>query len=346
MNSLPAHVPLVIVTRGVGSAQSIESVHHGSVAVVDVHGRLLAYAGDASAITFSRSTLKPFQALPFVQAGGLKAMGWGSREAALMCASHSGEDVHSELAQRMLANIQCDEHHLRCGCHVPLRYTALDIPAPQRSWDQTYNNCSGKHAGFLAYCKLTDTPLDTYLDEAHPLQQAIRACVAQHSGLEQGRLAVGIDGCSAPNYALPLQNLARLFALLAQPQAAGDTAESLDVLSTAMRAHPELVSGQGRSDLAFMQAFQEESDGDLVAKIGAAGIQLLGIRSAGLGIAVRIADGNAQALYCAAVAVLEQLGLLGDTQRAALAPYARPAIRNYAGIVTGEWRASFTLTRT
>ncbi|HEU4622799.1 MAG TPA: asparaginase [Burkholderiaceae bacterium] len=345
MNISPAHTPLVVVTRGVGSAQSVESVHYGSIAVVDAKGHVCWSAGDAHALTFSRSTLKPFQALPFMNAGGVRAMKWGTRETALMCASHSGEEVHSELARTMLASFGCDESHLRCGCHVPLRYTALDITPPKRKWDQTYNNCSGKHAGFLAYCKLTETPLETYLDEGHPLQKAIRASVAAHSGVDESRLVVGIDGCSAPNYALPLANLARLFALLARPEQAGESAESLACLSAAMRAHPELVSGGGRSDVAFMHAFGAPDDGDVVAKIGAGGVQLLGVRSAGLGIAIKIADGNAQALYCAAVAALDQLGLLDDTRRAALAVYARPAIRNCVGTVTGEWRAAFSLAR-
>lgn len=357
MNTAPNHAPLAVETRGVGIAQSVESVHYGSVAVVDQAGRLSWSIGDPAALVFSRSTLKPYQALPFVEGGGLAQFDLDERETALLCASHSGEDMHVALADAMLAKSGCDERHLQCGCHVPLRYTAFDKQPPVGTrFDQRHNNCSGKHAGFLAYCRMTDAPLESYLDEGHPLQRAIRARVAAMAGVDEATLAVGIDGCSAPNLALPLANLARLYALLARPDAAPDARaggaalappEALDRLAHAMTAHPELVSGIGRSDLVFMNAF-DNADGrpDLVSKVGAAGVQTFGVRSAGIGIAIKVADGNPAALYCVATAVLDQLGLLDDAKRAALAQYARPAFRNYRAIVTGEMRPAFRLART
>lgn len=356
MNTPPNHAPLVVETRGVGIAQSVESVHYGSVAVVDAAGALLWSVGDPGAFTFSRSTLKPFQALPFVEAGGIAHLGFDDSETAMLCASHSGEDMHVTLADRMLHKAGCDEHHLQCGCHVPMRYSALEQQPPAGAvFDQRHNNCSGKHAGFLAYCRLTETPLESYLDEDHPLQRAIRARVAAMAGVDEATLAVGIDGCSAPNLALPLANLARLYALLARPDAAPDArlagaalspAEALNRLARAMTRHPELVSGTGRSDLMFMGAFvTPDGQPDLVSKVGAAGVQTFGLRSAGLGIAIKIGDGSMPALYCAATAVLDQLGLLDDARRAALASYARPAFRNHRAIVTGEMRPAFTLAR-
>ncbi len=356
MNTPPNHAPLVVETRGVGIAQSVESAHYGSIAVVDGAGQLLWSVGDPEALTFSRSTLKPYQALPFVEAGGLKHFGFDESETAMLCASHSGEDMHVALADGMLRKAECDEHHLQCGCHVPMRYLAFDLPAPAGAqYDQRHNNCSGKHAGFLAYCRLTDTPIETYLDEGHPLQRAIRHRVAAMAGIDEATLAVGIDGCSAPNLALPLSRLARLYALLARPDAADDAraegavlapAEALERLSRAMTRHPELVSGTGRSDQLFMGSFvAPDGQPDLVSKVGAAGVQTFGVRSAGLGIAIKIADGNMAALYCAATAVLDQLGLLDDARRAALAAYARPAFRNHRAIVTGEMRPAFALAR-
>ena len=191
MNTPPNHAPLVVETRGVGIAQSVESAHYGSIAIVDTSGKLLWSVGDPQALTFSRSTLKPYQALPFVEAGGLANFAFDDAETAMLCASHSGEDVHVALAERMLHKAGCDEHHLMCGCHVPMRYSAFDLPAPAgASFDQRHNNCSGKHAGFLAYCRMTETPLDTYLDDGHPLQRAIRARVAAMAGIDEATLPV------------------------------------------------------------------------------------------------------------------------------------------------------------
>jgi L-asparaginase II len=342
MSALPQHLPLVVETRGVGGAQTVESVHYGSVAVVDAQGRLMASAGDAQALTFTRSTIKPFQALEFMEMGGASALGYSSEEIAMLCASHSGEHPHIALVDSMLQKAQCQEQHLQCGCHIPLRYSWFDKAPPLRAkFDQRHNNCSGKHAGFLAYCRLTDTSIDHYLDEGHPLQKAIRARLARAAGLEETRLVMGIDGCSAPNYALPLATLAKLYALLAQPDAAPEANASLRVLAQAMRDHSQVISGDKRSDYRFVQAGQ----GDWLAKVGAGAVQTMAVRSAGIGLAIKIAGGNLQALYCTTVAVLEQLGLLNQTARTILHDYIRPALVNSRKTMIGEWRALVNLQR-
>ncbi|HTN65182.1 MAG TPA: asparaginase, partial [Burkholderiaceae bacterium] len=109
----------------------------------------------------------------------------------------------------------------------------------------------------------------------------------------------------------------------------------LGELYQAMTGHPELVSGTGRNDLAFMQT----GAGDWVAKIGADGVQVIGVRSAGLGIAIKVADGNMRALYTAAVAVLQQLGLVTAPDNSPLAPWLRPQLSNFMGLHTGEVRS-------
>ena len=331
------HVPLVEVTRG----QQVECVHSGSVAVVDLAGRVLYQAGDPEFVTFARSTIKPFQAAPFVRAGGLAHFGYSERETALLCASHSGETMHVEAVQSMLHKAGCDQHHLRCGCHIPMRYGADDRVPADAVFTQLHNNCSGKHAGFLAACVQHGYPLDTYLAPEHPLQQQVRASVAHFAGVRAADLKMGIDGCSAPNYALPLARLALAYARLAQDAADSDYGDTLPLLFRAMTQHPELVSGTGRNDLAFMQT----GAGDWVAKIGADGVQVIGVRSAGIGIAVKVVDGNMRALYTAAVAVLQQLGLVTAPEATPLAPWLRPQLHNFMGLWTGELRPVLALQR-
>ena len=142
----------------------------------------------------------------------------------------------------------------------------------------------------------------------------------------------GIDGCSAPNYALPLAALARAFARLAAAEADDpDFGAAPATLRDAMVAFPEMVSGAGRPDAALMAAGR----GDWVAKVGAEGVQAIGIASLGIGIAVKVADGAKRALLPVVVAVLDQLGLLDAARREALTPYVRPNVLNYRGIVTG-----------
>ena len=335
------HQLLVEVTRG----DQVECVHAGSIAVVNLHGDLLYQAGDPDHITFTRSTIKPFQALPFLKAGGVQHFDLSTRETALLCASHSGEPMHVETAQSILHKAGCSEQQLRCGCHVPMHFAVTDTyPAADDHFTQLHHNCSGKHAGFLAYCVQHGLPIDRYLDPSHSLQQAVRESVAQSCGLLAHELKMGIDGCSAPNYAMPLSRLAWSYARLAQGQAGGSDGidgDALETLRTAMTRHPELVSGTGRNDLAFMQTGPD----DWIAKIGADGVQVIGLRSSGLGIALKIADGNMQALYTAAVAVLCQLGLVEHVEKSPLAPWLRPQLTNYTGLPTGEVRAAFQLQK-
>ncbi len=328
---IPAHVPLVIATRG----DLPELVHIGSIAVVDASGRLIASMGDPTAFNYTRSSLKPLQALPFVADGGMSRFNFTSHELALMCASHGGEAIHVATVQRMLDRIGLAESDLQCGCHPPSYYvhTATQAP-PGAKWNQLHHNCSGKHSGFLAWCRLHGQPTESYLDPAQPLQRRVRDVVRGYANSAEPPL--GTDGCSAPNFALPLAGLAKAFCDLA----IGRTAEHA-ALAFAMTRHPDLVSGTARSDLALMQV----GGGDWVTKIGADGVQAIGVKSRGIGIAIRMADGNTRALLAATVEVLQQLGLLGDAAATPLAKYARPQIANYRGTVVGRVEPLFTLPR-
>src|SRR6059058_440471 len=203
-------IPLVETYRG----SALENVHFGAVAVCDTHGHLVASAGDPDWQTFTRSTLKALQALSFMQSGGPRELGFTPQNIALMCASHSGEPVHVEQVQSMLDKAGVTYKRLQCGCHVPYYVEQGVGPVPAHI-DERMHNCSGKHAGMLAHCVVSGWSLDDYLEPAHPLQQSIRAHVARASGLEESQMQMGIDGCSAPNYAIPLSALARAYARLA-----------------------------------------------------------------------------------------------------------------------------------
>lgn len=329
-------VPLIETTRG----GTRECVHFGALAVTDTTGRVLAHAGNPQWVTFTRSTLKPLQALPFLEGGGVQHFGLTSANLALLCASHNGEPMHVQQVERILAKAGVGYQRLQCGCHVPMfaELGAWPPPAPG-SYDERHHNCSGKHSGFLAWCVQHRAPLDTYLDPAHPLQQAVRDHVAQAVGVEPQDLPMGIDGCSAPNYAMPLASLARGFARLATGTRDARFGASFAALADAMTAHPELVSGTGRSDVAFMQAGR----GDWVTKVGADGVQVVASRSRGQALALKISDGSKPALYAATVEALDQLGWLDETQREELRPWRWQVITSVKGAPVGERKAVFRL---
>lgn len=332
------YVPLVETTRG----GHVENVHFGAIAVVDASGKLLWQAGDPQLPTFSRSSLKPFQALPFVRAGGHRRLGLSQRELAIICASHNGQDKHVEAVRGILAKAGVDEAHLECGCEPPLYYETLGLRLPDdRKWRQVQHNCSGKHAGFLAWCVLHGAPLENYVDPAHPLQREIRRCLGETAGIDGDRLPEGMDGCAAPNYMLPLATLAHLFARLSQGAADAQHGEAMGALRDAMLAHPDMISGDGSSDLAWCKA----SRGDWLCKEGADGVQAAGIVSKGLGIAIKVADGGAQALQPAFASVLTQLGLVDESTRQVVEQYRQKPVRNWRGVAVGEMRPVFRLAR-
>jgi len=338
VSAAPPHVPLARVTRG----DAIDSVHYGSVAVVDRDGYLVFAAGDPHHLTMTRSALKPLQALSFVARSGVEHFGYDQAQVALLCSSHSGEPRHVEAVTDMLERAGCTPDDLQCGIHPPLFYSVREeLPPAGARFTPLQHNCSGKHSGMLAYCRLCGLPTSSYLEFDHPLQQAIRAAVAYMTDVPEKDLVSGVDGCSAPNYAVPLDRLAHAFARLATTTDDEHYGTAPAKLAAAMTAHPEMVSGEGRNDLTLMRA----GGGDWVTKVGAEGVQAVGVRSTGWGIALKVADGNARGLHPATVAVLDQLGLLDAAKRGALAAWLRPAIRNYRGLTTGHVEPVVALER-
>ncbi|MEP6678375.1 MAG: asparaginase, partial [Betaproteobacteria bacterium] len=259
----PLHAPLAVATR----AGAIESTHYGAVAVTDCAGRVLYSAGDPQQVVFARSALKPLQALPFVAGGGIERFGFSPAQTALLCASHSGEPRHVAAVEDMLARAGVTPAELQCGTHAPGFYEARGEVPPPPPYSPLQHNCSGEHSGMLAYCVQCGHARESYLEPEHPLQQEIRRAVAEMSGVCDADLVRGVDGCSAPNFALPLASLARAYARLAADASDPVYGNAPRALAGAMTRHPEMVSGERRGDAALMQAGR----GDWVAKVGAEG---------------------------------------------------------------------------
>ena len=335
--------PAAEVLRG----NQVESLHFAAAAVVDREGQLIAELGSADLVTYSRSSLKPFQALPTVMRGFPDRFGLDDHHLALICASHSGEERHIGAAREILAAIDAKEDHLQCGVHIPLIYRDNEVPIPARgSFSPVYNNCSGKHSGMLALSRILGQPFENYLDVQSPLQRLIRAQVAQTLGIEPNSMIHGIDGCSVPNYAVPLRALAYGYARLAasigpKPRTDDECHDACKRIAGAMRTHPEMVSGEGRFDLALAQA----TKGRVFSKAGGEAVECVGIPERGWGVAVKIADGTARAIAPVVIGILKQLDLLSREECAALAKQAEPVLTNHRGIEIGTIRMVGELTR-
>lgn len=333
--TIPCHTPMTVTVRG----EHTENVHHGSIAVTDAAGRLLAWAGDVDTPVFTRSALKPLQAMPLVHQAADR-LGLSDADIALLCASHSGEPRHTEVVRSLLERMGADEGVLACGVHTPYLYAATGrTPPAGETYSRLQHNCSGKHSGMLLLAHLSGQAPATYLEPDSPVQQAILRCVSHFSGVAKDQLIRGIDGCSAPNYALPLRALARAVARLGIDGPDPEYGHAPRRIAGAMARHPELVSGEGRNDLVLMRAGR----GDWFSKVGADGVQVLGSFSRGIGVAAKCADGQLVPLMVGLLSALEQLGWLDDEARTALRPLLPPPLRNVAGIEVGHMQAAWRL---
>ncbi len=334
----------------------VESRHVVHVAVVDGEGRLVAHAGDPDFVTFWRSAAKPFQALPLVEDGVADRFGLGREDLALACASHSSEPGQVALVRDFLQKIGCAERDLLCGPHRPLSEpVAKDYETRGVRLTAVYSNCSGKHAGMLALAKHRGWPTEFYTRVEHPVQQRCLAAVSHWTEVPAREIGVAVDGCGVACFAMPLRNMARGYARLANAEFGMRNAESQGMVEPsanpadtfriphspfriveAMLHHPELIAGEGRPCTEMMRAHP----GRVVTKVGAEGVYSALLVREALGVALKVEDGHSVASALALAAVLGELGL--RPQPASL--MARP-ITNSRGETVGEMRVNGGLSK-
>lgn len=314
------------------------------MAAVTPEGRLVAFQGDPQAPTFLRSAAKPFQCLPLLLAGVAERYGLSAADLALVCASHGGTSEHARRAADLLARGGFGVDHLLCGSHWP-----MDAAAAQRLREEgrdptpLHNNCSGKHAGMLLACRLLGLPVESYLEPGHPWQRRILGHVAEFCGLPEEAIGLGVDGCGVPTYHVPLAAVARGYAVLTHPEAAGisgETAAAIQRIVLSMTGEPAMVAGPGR----FTTRLMEATGGRVLGKEGAEGFYGLSVRGpVALGVALKVADGGERCRDGVVLDVLRQLGSLSGAEFEALSDLHSPFLHNHRGLRVGEVRPEVDL---
>lgn len=333
-------VPLVDITR----ADTIESLHQGVAVAVAADGSLLLALGDPATVAFLRSTAKPFQALPFAEAGGIARHGLDDESIALLCASHAGTNRHAAAVARLQQQTGVREDELGCGTHPPFDGdTAFALRRDGIAPGCNRHNCSGKHTGMIAAARNAGWSTADYLVAAHPLQRRILATLAAMAGMAPDAVRIGIDGCSAPNFAIPAQAAALAWARFADPaDLSTERRSACTALGGAMMRAPEMIAGRGLFDTRLMQALP----GRIISKGGAEGCQAFGlpagvIHARGVGVFIKIADGDhdGRARRVLSLALLEKLGALDTGARHALADFGPVVpVVNARGTRCGEIR--------
>ena len=323
-------VPMAEIRRG----GIVESLHHGAAVVADAEGRVLLSWGDPRFVTFPRSSLKPFQAIPLVETGAADAAGLTEEHLALACASHAAEDFQVALVRGWLERLGLTESALVCGPDMP-RGQADQAKVWRTGGDRSrvFHNCSGKHCGFLTLSKHIGAPIAGYDDPAHPAQRLYLEAFSELLGEDAARLPRGVDGCGLPALALPIAAMARAAARWAAAKVATEARRTaIRRLQAAIRAYPDHLSGRGAATGQVVRATQ----GRVLLKGGAEGYVVGFVPDRGLGIAVKLADGATRAKMGAFVAILGRLGLVEAAD--ALAAAVEGEIRDSNGKPVGAVR--------
>lgn len=329
---------LVEVTRG----NIVESKHHGSIAVTNSRGELLAYAGEPNFLTYIRSAAKPFQAMNVLFSGAFEKYKLTEQELAIMCSSHYGESYHKETIYGILKKLDLPLTALLCG--TPLSINPLYRERQLREHyplDEANSDCSGKHSGFLAVCKAKGYSLD-YLSAQHPMQKEILHIISAMCGVPEEDISIGVDGCGVPVHAMPLRNMAMGYARISTPEVLEEPYQSAAKrITAAMSAYPEMIAGTG----GFCTEFLKNTHGRFCGKLGAEALYCIGGIGQDIGIAVKIEDGNYRALYPAVMSTLIQMDLLSNTEIASLQQFIEPDNINDHGNSVGKISPCFSLHR-
>jgi L-asparaginase II len=330
MSEILAHV-----TRG----GMVESIHRGDLVAVDTRGHIVYSVGEAYKTTFWRSAAKPFQVLPLVEAGGMERFQLTSEELALMTSSHGGEEKHVKAVESILAKLEQQPDVLECGSAAPMYQRAANkIIKEGSSFSALTNSCSGKHCCMIALAMLKGYDIPGYSQPIHPVQHEMLRTSADLTGLLPKDITLGIDGCGVPVFGMPLYNMAIAYAHLAQPHTCPQVRQdALRIIAAAMVAHPYFVAGTNRLDTLLMQA----TDGRILAKLGAEGVYNVSIMDEGIGVALKIEDGNTRAIGPIIIEALNRMGYLKPEELEKLHSQQQVLVKNHKKETIGLIKPAF-----
>ncbi len=322
------------VSRG----RFIESRHAIDCIVADASGTTVTAYGNEELEVFPRSAIKSLQALPLVESGAADAFGYKDKHLALACSSHNAQSMHVDTALDMLNRAGIQETCLECGAQPP-QFPKHHAELVEQGVKVTaiHNNCSGKHAGFLAFARHSGFPLESYINIDHPVQKEIARTLQDVTGSVHDKDNFAIDGCSIPTYMISLKNLAIAYARFGVGEDQSPSRSSAMLrLRDACLQFPEMVAGDYRACTRIMVAAGERA----FVKVGAEGVYTVSLPEKGLGIAMKARDGNFRAVEVMTAFLVDQLIDLNESEKQAIQPIINPTLENWNGIQVGRIQVS------
>lgn len=284
----------------------VESHHRGWIAVCDINGNLINGTHNKFPDIFARSAIKPFQAMPFLFSKAMNKYGFDIKDLAIVCSSHSGEKIHTDLVKNILNKIGLDESYLKCGTHIPYGVNiAGELLKNNQKPTPIHCNCSGKHSGMLVACLINNWDLENYCEYSHPLQQSIRNHISELMDIDGDKLKYGIDGCNIPTYYIPLEKLSVVAGKIVNSDSDNSIyGNYLKLIKKAFLSNPELIAGKNRVDTQLMEAFP----GKIISKIGGEAVMSFALIEEKISVAVKIEDGINRPMLPVIIDTIEKLG--------------------------------------
>lgn len=311
-----------------------ESFHRGVVCIVNERNKVIFSVGDVQQLCYPRSAMKLMQVLPLIEFGGMEKFGFTMQEIAVMCGSHNAEPEHVEAVNSILKKIGLDKDALNCGPQYPSsKKEANELIRHDKKPHHIHNNCSGKHAGMLAMCVLMNWPVKDYINPNHPLQQMILDTCSVLYEYPKEKMAIALDGCSAPVFSVPVLNQAIGYKNMTGNDAFSDSLQrACKVVFEAVSSYPFMVAGSKRYCTDMMNITAPA----VIGKTGAEGIFCMSFTKQKLGVCIKIDDGKMLPQYNVAQAILNASGLFTGEQLQPLRHYLRDEITNFNKLLTGE----------
>jgi len=329
---------LAVLTR----SGYVESIHYGYICVVDSSGKIIKEIGDSNTKIYFRSSAKPIQAVPVIESGASQHFGFTKKEISIMCSSHSGQIMHQDTVTEMLKKIGEEANVLKCGIMIPYnKEEANRLQSSKEKPSVLHCSCSAKHVGMLTLAKYKNYSIDDYNRIDHPAQHEILNTISYFTDYNEENITVGIDGCGAPIYIIPIYNIALSYARIMNFANDENSKyhKACKTIIESMIEYPEMVAG----DEEFCTELMGFTNGKLIGKVGSEAVYCVGIKDKGIGICVKIIDGNERAVYPVVMQILKELNILDKNELNNLQHWSRVELKNNLDEVIGDILPSFQL---
>ena len=316
----------------------VESIHFAKVLITKIDGKPLITTGNDNDFIYPRSSIKIFQAIPFVTSKAINTLKLSNKMVALSCSSHRGEKYHIKELEKWLKKINVKASNLKCGQHYPLNQVAKEkLISENIKINELYNNCSGKHLAMISSSIQNNYNIDSYLNFNHPQQRNIREIFEMFSGSKINKKNFGVDGCSAPQYSFKLKNISKLVNNLIKSYK-NNFYKSYETktLIDAVLENPDYIGGIDSFDSKVIKI----SNKRIFCKGGAEGVFLFADLKSDISGIVKIIDGNERAIPYLIFSIFKKLQLLNKEELKELNKIYSFKLLNHAKIKIGSIKTS------